>query len=537
MSSVITTDQPQSRKHKLRWWTLLVLSISLVLIAVDTTILNVAIPTLQNDLNASASELQWIVSSYILVFAGALLTMGFLGDRFGRKKLLQSGIIVFSIASLSASYADSTGLLIAARALMGVGGAMIMPATLSIIVDVFPRNERAKAIGIWSAVAGVGVPLGMVIGGYRLEQYWWGSVFLINIPIGAVILAAGFALVPDSRDPKPRKLDLWGAVLSTAALSTLLYAVIEAPERGWLDTLVLAGFGSAIVMGAAFVIFELRSREPMLDIRLFKNPRLSAGSLAISISFMVMMGMLFLTTQYFQFSRFYSPLDAGVRLIPLALGFMFGGGGSAALVKGFGTKRVVFAGMVVISATLASLAFIDAQTAYWIVAAQLVGMGFGMGITMAPATEAVMGSVPDENAGVGSALNDVTRNVGGALGVGIIGSIMSSVYSSNIGGAVAGLPADAAGAAQNSIGAAAQIAANAGGETGQALITAANGAFVEGFSVAMAISAVIALGGSLFVLISMPARELNAEDTLELDQGPIELAGVAPATAPVRIDD
>ena len=292
-----TKDYYKSRKYTQRWWTPAILSVSLILIAVDTTILNVAIPTLQRELGGSASALQWIVASYILVFAGLLLTMGSLGDRFGRKRLLQSGLIVFMISSLSAAYAQSSGQLIAARAVMGIGGAMIMPATLSIIVDVFPRNERARAIGIWSAVAGLGVPLGMVVGGWLLEQFWWGSVFLINIPIGLIVLGAGAALVPNSKDPAPRKIDLAGAILSTGALSVLIYAVIEAPERGWLDPVVVSGFVGALVLGIAFVLYELRTDHPMLDVRFFKNLRLSSGAIAIGVSFLALLGMVFLFTQ------------------------------------------------------------------------------------------------------------------------------------------------------------------------------------------------------------------------------------------------
>ena len=528
----IQQETIQSRKHRLRWWTLLVLSVSLVLIAVDTTILNVAIPTLQQDLGASASGLQWIVSSYILVFAGLLLTMGFLGDRFGRKRLLQSGMIVFALSSLAAAYAQSTGQLIAARALMGVGGAMIMPATLSIIIDVFPREERAKAIGIWSAVAGIGVPLGMIVGGWMLESLWWGSVFLINIPIGATVLAAGFFLVPDSRDPKPWKIDLPGAILSTGALSVLLYAIIEAPARGWLEPLVLAGFAVSLVGGIAFVLYELRSNHPMLDVRLFKNARLSTGAIGISFAFLALLGMVFLFTQYLQFVRDYSPLQAGLRMVPLALGFMVGGGSSSVLSSKLGTRTTVTAGLVIIGAALVSLAFLDLTTAYWLISIELIALGFGMGITMAPATDAVMDSVPEANAGVGSALNDVTRNVGGAIGVGVLGSIFTSVYSSSVANAVVSLPAEVAEAAQNSIGAAFQIAANVGGTAGESLVASANGAFIDGLGIAMAVSAAIAFIGALLVVRFMPGtRRAESRET------EFSFNRAVPTTVPIHIDD
>ena len=518
MNSISTQQEDAaSRKYRLRWWTLIVLSLSLVLIAVDTTILNVAIPTLQRELGASASGLQWIVSSYILVFAGLLLTMGFLGDRFGRKRLLQAGLVAFGIASLASAYSQTTGQLIAARAFMGIGGAMIMPATLSIIVDVFPREERAKAIGIWSAVAGIGVPMGMVVGGWLLESLWWGSVFLINIPIGIVVLAAGFFLVPNSRDPAPRKIDIPGAVLSTSALSVLLYSIIEAPGQGWLNPLVLGGFALAFALGVAFVLYELRSNHPMLDIRLFRSARLSSGAIAISFAFLAMLGMIFLFTQYLQLVREFSPLEAGLGMVPLALGFMIGGGSSAILVSKLGTKSVVTGGLMVIGATLAAFVFLDEATAYWLSAVGLAFLGFGMGTTMAPATDAVMGSVPEANAGVGSALNDVTRNVGGALGIGIMGSVFTSTYGASVSSAVGSLSADDAEAAKNSLGAAVQIAADLGSSAGDALIAAANSAFLDGFGIAMAVAASIAFVGALIVVRFMPARDpVLVQETAEM---------------------
>ncbi len=531
MNSPIAAEVLESQKYQRRWWTLAVLSVSLVLIAVDTTILNVAIPTLQNQLGASASGLQWIVASYILVFAGLLLTMGFLGDRFGRKRLLQSGLVLFGIASLAAAYSQSSGQLIAARAAMGIGGAMIMPATLSVIIDVFPRNERSKAIGIWSAMAGLGVPLGMVGGGWLLEQFWWGSVFLINIPVGLAVLIGGYYLVPESRDERPRRLDIVGALLSTAALSVLIYAIIEAPERGWLDSLVVSGFVGAAVLGVVFVLYELRTREPMLDVRFFKNPRLSSGAVAISLSFLALLGLIFLFSQYLQFVRGDTPLQAGLGLVPLALGFMVGGGSSSPLVGSFGTKRVVTVGLTVVATSLAALAFVGPETVYWPIALGLASMGFGMGITMAPATDAVMGSVPEANAGVGSALNDVTRNVGGALGVGIMGSVASSVYSSSLDGAAAGLSAADAAIAGNSIGATAQVAAGLESTAAESLIAAGNTAFVDGFGVAAA----VALFGALVVLRFMPARELSDEPVIELHE--IRVGEGALAPVPVRIDD
>ena len=538
MKHVEMGTDSQDRKYRQRWWTLLVLSVSLVLVAIDTTILNVALPSIQADLGASASALQWIVASYILVFAGLLLTMGSLGDRFGRKWLLQTGLVVFGFASLAATFSQSSGQLIATRALMGVGGAMIMPATLSIIVDVFPRGERARAIAIWSAAAGIGVPLGMVVGGWLLEHFWWGAIFLINIPLGIAIMGAGAVLVPNSKDPAPRKIDLVGALLSTAALSILVYTIIEAPERGWLDTIVVTGFIGALALGIAFVLYELRTDPPMLDVRFFKNLRLSSGAVAVSFSFLALLGTIFLFTQYLQFVQGYGPLGTGIRMVPLALGFMVGSGASDRLVVKLGSKRVVAGGLLLIGLTMASFTLLDTETAYWIIGTGLFALGAAMGATMAPATDAVMGSVPEANAGVGSALNEVTRMVGGALGVGILGSILNSGYSSNIASASTGLPAGAAAAAKNSIGAAGQIATELGGPAGEALQTSANSAFVDGFAVAMAVAAGIAFVGALLVAKFMPARESSNEPEIILEAPKSQLSEkVSMAPVPFGLED
>ena len=538
MENIATQETIESRKYQRRWWTLAVINVSLILIAIDITILNVAIPTLQRELDASASALQWIASSYVLVFAGLLLTMGFLGDRFGRRLSLQAGLAVFVLASLGAAYAQSSAQLIIARSAMGVGAAMIMPATLSIIIDVFPKGERAKAIGIWAAAAGMGAPLGMVAGGWLLDNFWWGSVFLINIPVGLLTLTGSLFLVPESRDPAPHKLDIAGAVLSTAALSTLIYAIIEAPERGWFAPIVVGAFAASLVLGVVFTVYELRSSHPMLDVRLFRNPRLTSSAVAISASFLGLLGMMFTITQYFQFVQGYSPLDTGIRLVPLALGFMVGAGTSDKLVAAFGTKRIVGGGLAVVAVALVSLAFADVGTAYWIIGLGLFVMGAGMGNTMAPATDALVGAVPEANAGVGSALNDVTRNVGGALGIGIMGSVLNSIYGSNITAATSTLPTGAAAAAQNSIGAAAQVASGLEAATADILLAAANNAFVDAFGIAMFVGAAFAALGAMVVFQFMPAREVAGNPVITL-QGVGEgvPSDYAPIPVPVRIDD
>ncbi len=316
---VSTSASSASTKYSRRWWPLGILSLSLVIIGLDNTVLNIALPTLQQEFSASSSELQWMVDSYVVVFAGLLLTLGVLGDRFGRARALQAGLLVFGGASLWAAYASSTEVLIAARAVMGVGGALIMPATLSILIDVFPREERGWAIAIWSGVAGVGIGLGPLVAGLLLEWFWWGSVFLINVPIAILALAAGWWLVPESRDEDHAGLDLPGAVLSVSAISLLVYAIIEAPNHGWLDRLTLAAFAGAALLSAAFFWWELRTPHPMLDLSFFRNRRFSLGSAAIGLTFFALFGTIFVFTQYLQFVQGYTALEAGTRLLPMAL--------------------------------------------------------------------------------------------------------------------------------------------------------------------------------------------------------------------------
>lgn len=417
--------------HRRRWATLAVLAVSLAIVALDNTILNVALPTLVRQLGATASELQWIVDAYVLAFAGLLLTMGALGDRFGRKRALTAGLVVFAVASIAAATADTVNGLIAARAAMGVGSALIMPSTLSIITDVFRGAERGRAIAVWAAVAGLGVILGPVIGGWLLERYWWGSIFLINVLVVVVALTAGAALVPESRDPEATPLDLVGAALSIAGLVALIYTIIETPSRGWTDSAVLTGFAVAGVLLGVFLLWERRAGHPMLRLSFFENPRFSAASAAIAMTFFGLFGVVFLLTQYLQFVLGYMPLEAGLRLLPLAT-LVVAAPASARVTERIGTKIVVTTGLTVVAGAMGLLAMISVGSGYGQVAVALALLGLGMGATMAPATDSIMGSVPAARAGVGSAVNDTIRQVGGALGVATLGSIAASTYTSSM---------------------------------------------------------------------------------------------------------
>jgi EmrB/QacA subfamily drug resistance transporter len=498
--------QPYER----RWWALLVLCLSLVVIGMDNTILNVALPTLVRDLHATASQLQWMVDAYVLVFAGLLLTMGALGDRFGRKRALNIGLLVFVAGSVASAFAGSASVLIASRAAMGIGAALIMPSTLSIITNVFPPRERGRAIGIWAGVAGFGIVLGPVIGGWLLEHFWWGSVFLVNVPVVAVAILAGYSLVPESKDPNATPLDPVGAGLSIAALVTLVYGIIEAPDRGWTDGLIIGSFAMAAVLSVVFIRWERRVEHPMLRMEFFRNPRFSAASAAITMVFFALFGSVFLLTQHLQFVLGYTPLQAGFRLLPVAT-LIVAAPTAARLVEWIGTKIVVAAGLLTVATALWLLSTVGVASGYGLVAASIAILGTGMGLTMAPATESIMGSLPLAKAGVGSAMNDTTRMVGGALGVAVLGSVMASSYGSAIEPALRGVSPQIAQAAGDSIGAASTIATQLGTQ-GQALLQAARSAYIEGMGNAVLVGSAVATAAVVVVLLFLPARARRREE-------------------------
>ena len=485
------------------------LSMRLLVTVVDTIVVNVAIPTLQRELGATSSGLQWIIDSYILVLAGMLLTMGSLADRFGRKRIMLTGMVVLGISSVLAAYSANTEQLIASRTIMGLGAAMIMPPTLSIIVDVFPREERAKAIGIWAGVAAISVPLGLLVGGALLDHFWWGSVFLFSVPIVVVAVIAGIFLLPESRHATPPRLDPVGAVLSISSLSLFIYAFIDASDRGWLDPLIIGEFVVAVALGALFTVYELRSSHPMLDFKLFKNPRLASGAAATTLGSVAFIGFLFILTQYFQFVRNFSPFETGLGIIPLVLGFFFGTTVAPRLVARFGTKVVASGSLILVAVILVRLSFLGINTEYWLIGIQLVILGLGLSNLYVSSTDAMMGAVPPSSAGLGSAINNLTRQAGGAMGVAILGSLLTSIYAREIASAVSGLPEELATSAQDNVGSAAMVAAGLDGPSGDALRAAANVAFMDAAAIAMLAAAVSALAGAILLLRYMPARDVT----------------------------
>jgi EmrB/QacA subfamily drug resistance transporter len=504
---------PETDPYPRRWQALIVLAFSLLVISVGNTILNVALPTIQEELDASSSELQWIVDGYLLVYAGLLLAAGTLGDRFGRRRALMIGLVIFALGSVFAAISHGSSALIASRALMGVGAAGIMPTTLSILTNIFPASERPKAIAIWSAVAGMGVAIGPIAGGWLIEQLDWRWIFLFNLPAIAACLLGAAALVPDSRDPAKPRLDVVGALLSIAGLTALVWGLIEAPERGWTEPAILAALAGGVAILAVFAAWERRVEEPMLEIGVFRNARFSAASASITFVYFALMGVMYFLTTYLQSVLGFSALEAGERMLPIAVGMVLTAKTAVALTKRIGTKLVVATGLGDVGVALHMVSGFDVDTGDGPLCLALGLLGAGIGLAMAPATESIMGSLPRAKAGIGSAMNDVVREVGGTLGVAVLGSILASAYASGMDGATEGLPADAAAAASDSVGAAHQVAAQSGATQ---LFATANEAFVDAMSTTAGIAAAIAVAGALIAAAFLPAR------------APAEAAGAQP---------
>lgn len=483
-----------------RWWSLAVLCLSLVLIVAGNASLNVALPDIQERLGTSPSGLQWIVDIYALVFAGLLLPAGALADRFGRKTALQGGLVVFAVAAFSASFGTETWHLLAARAAMGVGAAFIMPGTLSILSNLFrDPAEKRKAISLWAGFAGLGGALGTVLSGLLLERFTWASTFLINAPIAIIALIAGLKLLPNSSDPREARLDPRGALLSMGGLAVLLIGVIEAPNHGWLSPTTLATIGASAVLLVVFVWWELRCDHPMLDVRLFKDRSFALGSSTITLQFMAMFGLFFALAQYLQLAHGYTALTTAFIGLPIGVFAMIGAPLSARTVGRYGPRRVVGSGLLVSASGLLVLALTASPTvSVLVILAGFSLVGLGNGQTTAPSTTLIMGSVPRAKSGVGSAVNDLSRELGGALGVAVLGSVISSVYRNDISNRLSSLSPDIQDQARESI-VATFNAAQANGPQAEFLVEQGKAAFSHAFSMAMLLGAAVILINSAIV--------------------------------------
>lgn len=494
--------------HPRRWLILAVLCTSLAVVIIANSSLNVALPTIARELHTSTSQLQWIVDAYALVFAGLLFSAGSLGDRFGRKGALQLGLVIFVLGAIAASTSHSASQIIVCRAVMGFGAAFVMPATLSIIVNVFPLHERPKAIAVWTAVAGAGGSIGPIASGLLLQRYSWSSVFLVNLPVVVVALVAGVRLVPTSRDPGRPSVDLVGALLSTAGILALVYAIIEAPERGWTSPSTIVIAIAAFSALTAFAFWELNRREPMLDLRYFRHRGFSIGSLGMALVFFAMFGFMFLLTQYMQLVLGYSALGTALRMLPFVFIMITVAPQTPRLAERFGAHRLVSAGLLLVAAGMALLSRVEVSTGYGVVVAVMALLATGMALSMAPMTNSIMSGVPRAKAGVGSAMNDTSRELGGALGVAVLGSLVTSRYTTALKPALTGLPPAAAGMARSSLAGALAVADHLG-PAGAGLASAARAAFVDGMGLALLV------GAAVIGLAAIVARRfLPSEDSL-----------------------
>jgi EmrB/QacA subfamily drug resistance transporter len=499
-----TDGHSAEQAYARRWWTLAVLCLSLLIVFGGNSTLNVALPTLSRDLGATESQLQWVVAAYSLVFAGLLFTSGALGDRFGRKGALQLGLLIFFVASLFASQAMDTTQIIACRAVMGVGAAFIMPSTLSILVNVFPPRERAKAIAIWATTTGIAGSIGPVITGYVLGHFWFGSAFLVYLPVIALAFVGGWFFVPKSRDPEHAQLDPVGALLSIVGVSSLVFGLIQAPEEGWLAPVTLGAFGVAVVVLGMFVAWELHTEVPMLNMRYFRNPAFSVGSGAMMLVFLAMYGVMFLMTQYLQLILGFSALGAAVRLLPIAMIMLVVTPFTPRIVTRFGANRSVAFGMLLIAFGFVLFTQLHPDTPLWFMYCALVPLMTGVSMSMSPMTASIMSAVPERRAGAGSAMNDATRELGAALGIAVLGSIAASQFQSHLHDALQKVPPSLRSSAGASIAGALDAAHHLPGAASEAFATVARTAFVDGIHVAALFGVALAVLASLLTRRFLP---------------------------------
>jgi EmrB/QacA subfamily drug resistance transporter len=507
--------------HPRRWAILGVVVVSLLVVVLDNTVLNIALPTIQRDLNASQGELVWAIDSYILVFAALLFTWGVLGDKWGRKKVLVIGLVIFALASAACAFSASAGMLIGFRAIMGIGGAAVLPTTLAIITVVFPPHERGKAIGVWAGAVGAAVALGPVLGGVLLQHpdwtNWllgndWGSVFLINVPIVAVGLIGIWRVVPETRNPGARRLDIPGLLISFAGLSILIYGIIHASEtRNWLDPWVVGPIIVGVAILAVFIVTEARSDHPSFDVSLFKNRGYAVSLTTVSLAFFALSGILFSLPFYLQILRGYDVLAAGLCFLPFAIGQLLAAPRSATMVQRFGYRPVMSTGLALVASALALLAFLSLDTPLWMVLTIFFLFGFGMGNVIAPASTVMQNVLPLERAGAGSAVQNTVRQVGGALGIAIVGTVLATQYARNLTDAVTNLgvpvPAEALDAASESIVATVGVlsqAPNLPEPVKNNLLSGAFDSFLAASHVTTWLSFVIVLVAFLAVLIALP---------------------------------
>jgi EmrB/QacA subfamily drug resistance transporter len=521
------------RGHPRRWLVLVISVVCLVVVWMDSTILNVALATIQEDLGATQADMQWAISSYTLIFAGLTLTFGLVADRYGRKRILLGGLAVFGLGSALSSWAGSPAELIGARGVMGVGSATVFPITLSIITNVFPARERAKAIGVWSAAAGVGAAIGPLAGGYLLGHWWWGSVFLVNVPLVVACMVAIALVVPDSRDPNPRRVDWRGVALSTLGIVALVYGVIRAGDRAdWSRADVLGPLLAGLMLLTVFVVVERRSDHPALDVALFRHGAFTAGATSVALAFFGLMGISFALSYYLQGVRGATPLHAGVLLLPGAIGIALGSTAAPFLSRATGVRLAAASGMLFVAAADVACMWVGRGTSAWGYEPLILVTGIGTGLALTAPTESMMSVVPRSRAGEGSAVNSALRNIGGALGVAVLGAVLAGSYRMHLGDATSALPRQDAAQASGSIAGTLSAVRDATAEGRRAvaegrlapadalrwhddltaLVGHADDAFVAAMHAALAWGAVVAIVGAVVAFVWLPGRHSSSQE-------------------------
>ncbi|MFF7067816.1 MFS transporter [Streptomyces pseudovenezuelae] len=508
-----------------RWWALLVLCLSLLITVMANTSLIVAAPDMTTDLGLSSSDLQWVVDSYTVPYAALMLVLGAIGDKYSRRGALVLGLLVFAGGSVMGSTVDETPLVIVARAIMGVGAAVVMPATLSLVVATFPRSERAKAITAWAATSGVAVAVGPLVSGWLLEDHAWGSTFLINVPIALVAVFGALALVPPSKAEGMGRIDYVGGLLSIVSVGSLIYAAIEGPHAGWgvgpVTAAVVAGVGLV-----AFVAWELRHPHPMLNVRMFALRPFTGSMLAVMFFFFGMFAVIYYATQFLQFVLGYGALDTGVRLLPLGGAVFLGSALTGLLTPKLGVRVMVVTGMTVGTAGMFLLTQIDKGSTYGDFLAPLMMLGLALGLSISPATDTIMGSFPESELGVGGGVNDTALELGGALGIAVLGSLLGTAYRDELTDLVGNrLPAEAMETAKDSVGAGLAVAQRvaqdpfAGPQQAQAAVDAVHQAFAHGVAQTSLIGGIVMAAGTLIVLAVLPGRRGFAKKDAEPGAG------------------
>jgi EmrB/QacA subfamily drug resistance transporter len=497
-----------------RWWALVPIAMSMIVVGLDTTVLNVALPTLAVDLGASTGDLQWVVDAYVLVLAALMLPIGALGDRYGRRRWLVGGLLVFGGASAVAAWADSAGALVAARAVMGLGAAALTTLGLSIIPALFPPEERSRAIGVATVGIFLGLPVGPLLGGWLLDHFWWGSIFLINVPITVLAAVGLLLLVPESRAAIARRADPVGGLLSMAGLAALVYGVIEVPQVGWTDPRTLAGLIGGAALLVVFGLVERAIPEPMLDLRLFQRRRLALATAALTLVSIALFGLLFVIPQYLQAVAGQDAFGTGLRLLPMVLALAAGGGVADRVAGRYGQRPVITAGLGVVAAGFALGSLVGPDSPYGELAAALAVIGFGFGLALPTSVDVVLGELPDDQAGAGVAVVTSLRMVAGALGVAVLPSVIAAGYDDRVAAAAAGLPAEAVTAATDSVAGAAAVADRLG-PAGDALRAAAYAAFTDGMSLVLLAGAGVAVVAAALVGAFLPSKPAGGAAAVE----------------------